>query len=157
MKKLFIIAAMLLSLFSYGQNKDWKHISKNDIAIYSLQTVAGFADGTNQAIIHHGLGAGHPFWDQTVSWKNKYRDFDAGDKRAAFPGSKTYLVAFTDGFHLTRFVDRSATLASVVISVSDLKQYPRKDRWKVLAKKAVLSAFFNRAGFYLSYNGIFKQ
>lgn len=155
MKKLIFFAAFM-HVYAYTNAQNWIKLSKNDIAIYSLQFVAGAADGTNQAIIHHGLGAGNKFWDQSVSWKNKYRDFDNGDTRAAFPGSKTIFVAFTDGFHLTRFIDRSCTLASIVISVGEWRQYPKKDRWKVLLKKAILSAAANRAGFYLTYDVIFK-
>jgi hypothetical protein len=117
-------------------------------------TVSGAADGVNQAIIHHELGRGNQFWDYARSWKNKYRDFDAGDERAAFIGSKGIFVGFTDAFHLTRMIDRGCTLAAISISASELKQYKKKDRWKVIVKKLLISTALNRFAFGLTYNNL---
>jgi len=89
-----------------------------------------------------------------VSWKNKYKNWDEGDTRPAFFGSKTIFVGFTDGFHLSRTVDRAFTLTAICISASELKQYKKKDRWKVLMKKAVISALVNRLAFHLTYNNL---
>jgi hypothetical protein len=105
----------------------------------------------NQNLAHWRWGKGKPFWDVQTSWKNKYKDWDAGDKSARYWGSKTIFVAFTDGFHLTRMIDRSAMLLSVGISAAELNEYPKKDRWKVIAKKAFLSGISNRLAFNLIY------
>ena len=105
----------------------------------------------NQNLAHWRCGKGKPFWDVQTSWKNKYKDWDAGDKSARYWGSKTIFVAFTDGFHLTRMVDRSAMLLSVGISAAELNEYPKKDRLKVIAKKAFLSGISNRLAFNLIY------
>jgi hypothetical protein len=134
--------------------KKWTAINRNDILIYSFMTVSGGADGVNQAIIHHELGRGNQFWDYAKSWKNKYRNFDAGDERAAFFGSKSIFVGFTDAFHLTRFIDRGFTLAAISVSATELKQYKKKDRWKVIAKKLVISTLLNRLAFGLTYNNL---
>jgi hypothetical protein len=150
MKVLFL----LLIALSAGAQKKWTSVNRNDIIVYSCMTVSGAADGINQAIIHHELGRGNKFWDYARSWKNKYRDIDGGDERAAFFGSKGIFVGFTDAFHLTRLVDRSFTLAAITFSSCELKQYKKKDRWKVLMKKAVLSALANRFAFGLTYNNL---
>jgi hypothetical protein len=116
--------------------------------------ISGAADGVNQAIVHHELGRGDQFWDFKESWKNKYRNYDEGDERPAFFCSKSLLVGFTDGFHLSRFIDRGFTLAAVCFSTSELKQYKKKDRWKVIAKKALISTLINRFTFGLTYNNL---
>ena len=134
--------------------KKWTAISGNDILIYSLMTVSGAADGVNQAIIHHELGRDNQYWDYSKSWKNKYKDFDAGDTRAAFIGSKWIFVGFTDAFHLTRMIDRGFTLGAISFSTGDLKQYEKKDRWKVIAKKLVISTLLNRLAFGITYNNL---
>lgn len=151
MKLLAIL--LLVTPLVHGQKK-WTSINRNDIIIYACMTVSGAADGVNQAIIHHELGRGSQFWDYAKSWKNKYKDFDAGDDRAAFPGSKGIFVGFTDAFHLTRMIDRGCTLACISISTFELKQYKKKDRWKVIAKKAVISTLLNRLTFALTYNNL---
>ena len=148
---------LLLLLFisqAATAQKKWTAINRNDILIYSLMTVSGAADGVNQAIIHHELGRGNQFWDYARSWKNKYRDYDAGDERAAFFGSKNIFVGFTDGFHLTRMIDRGCTLAAISFSAGELKQYKKKDRWKVIAKKMVISTLLNRLAFGVMYNNL---
>src|SRR5690349_18077290 len=146
---------LLLLLLLIGQaataQKKWTAISGNDIVVYSLMTVSGAADGVNQAIVHHEFGRNNHFWDFAKSWKNKYKDFDAGDTRAAFFGSKNVFVGFTDGFHLTRMIDRGCTLAAISVSASELKQYKKKDRWKVVVKKLVISTVLNRLAFGILY------
>ena len=148
-----LILLLFISHASTAQKK-WTAISRNDILIYSLMTVSGASDGVNQAIIHHELGRGHQYWDYAISWKNKYKDFDAGDDRAAFFGSKSIFVGFTDAFHLTRMIDRGCTLAAVSVSAYELKQYKKKDRWKVVVKKLVISTLLNRLAFGLTYNNL---
>ena len=134
--------------------KKWTTITGNDILVYSFMTLSGAADGVNQAIVHHELGLGNQFWDFAKSWKNKYKDFDAGDKRAAFFGSKSIFVGFTDAFHLTRTIDRGFTVAALSISAGNFKQYKKKDRWKVIAKKMVISTLLNRFAFGVMYNNL---
>lgn len=136
-----------------SQEKKWYKITKNDILGMSFQALSGTADGFNQAITHHKYGAGNQFWDQSVSWQNKYKDWP-NDKSAKFFGSKTFLVALTDGFHLTRFVDRSASIVSVGISFAEIKQYRKQDIWKVVSKKILLSYLTNRTAFVLVYNNL---
>jgi len=126
-------------------------LTKNDAEIIALGAVSGAADGVNQNLAHWRWGKGKPFWDVQTSWKNKYKDFDGGNTQARYWGSKTIFVAFTDGYHLTRMIDRSAMLLSVGISGAELTKYPKKDRWKVVAKKALLSGMTNRLAFNIIY------
>jgi len=126
-------------------------ITKNDLLVAGLQFIAGGADGVNQALTHHHWMQGKSqFWDADISWQNKYKDFPNGDYRPAFFGSKSFLVSFTDGYHLTRFVDRTATLATIAVSTSELKN------WKIVLKKLIISAVANRTAFYLTYNNLHK-
>ena len=149
-----LLLLLLFTTQAAAAQKKWTAISRNDILVYSLMTVSGAADGVNQSIIHHELGRDNQFWDYAKSWKNKYKDFDAGDTRAAFIGSKGIFVGFTDAFHLTRMIDRGFTLGAIAVSASDLKQYKKKDRWKVIAKKIVISTLLNRLTFCLTYNNL---
>jgi hypothetical protein len=145
---------MLISLMptqSKSQAAKWWKITGNDIALMATHAVAGSADGANQNLAHWRWGKGKQFWDVKCSWQNKYKNFEGGDKSAAFPGSKTWLVFLTDGYHLTRTIDRTATLVSIGIAAGSLKRYPKKDIWKVIAKKAILSAIANRIAFNIIY------
>jgi hypothetical protein len=117
--------------------------------VAGLQFVAGFADGWHESIASYHWGKGQ-FWDNRVSWQNKYYHYPDA-LRSRFPGSKTWAVGLTDGYHLTRTINRTANLASLVIVRNDFKL-----GWKKLLKKAVILSLINRAGFYLSYNLIFK-
>ena len=151
--KLTVLLFLFISLSGFAQKK-WSAISGNDIFVYSCMLVAGSADGVNQAIVHHEYGKGDQFWDFKTSWKNKYKDFDGGDESAAYVGSKDLLVGFTNGFHLTRFIDRGFTLAAVSFSTAELSQYKKKDRWKVIVKKALISTLLNRLAFNLTFNNL---
>ena len=149
MKAIIIILAVIASLQCTAQK--WYSITKNDAAIIALGAVSGAADGVNQNLAHWRWGKGKAFWDVKTSWKNKYKDFDAGNTDAAFFGSKTIFVAFTDGYHLTRMIDRSAMLLSVGISAGELSKYDKKDKWKVVLKKILISSISNRIAFNLIY------
>jgi hypothetical protein len=149
MRLIVTIFAMLMSLQSTAQK--WYKITKNDAAIIALGVVSGTADGVNQNLAHWRWGKGRQFWDVKLSWKNKYKDFDNGDLDARFWGSKSVFVAFTDGYHLTRMIDRSAMLFSIGISGGELTKYEKKDRWKVVAKKILISSLSNRIAFNIIY------
>jgi hemolysin activation/secretion protein len=148
-KAVIILIALFLSLQTTAQK--WYAITNNDAAIIALGVVSGAADGVNQNLAHWRWGKGKAFWDVKLSWKNKYKDWDGGNTDAAFFGSKSVFVAFTDGYHLTRMIDRSAMLLSIGISAGELKQYAKKDRWKVVAKKILLSSISNRIAFNIIY------
>ena len=139
---------LLMPLFSIGQK--WYSINWNDVAIIAAQSIAGGADAVNERIVHKGLGRGNQFWDYKISFKNKYKDWP-NDMRAKFPGSKTILVAFTDGYHLTRMVKNTGNLVTIAIVAGDFRAIPKKERWKYIAKKTALSLISNRLAFNLVY------
>ncbi len=127
------------------------YFTGNDYAIGILQLISGFSNG-----LHESIQAGHwgtgKFWDNSISWKNKYKDYDNGDTRAKFIGSKTVFVGFTDGYHLTNLISNTANIATLSFAIGNKE----KRNWKVIAKKVLIAAACNRAAFHLSYNQIFK-
>lgn len=141
-------------------------ITDNDGWVYALQFNAGLWEGFHDALKYHYWTVKHTFWmwdielndkfwRDSLSWKNKYRDWPT-DKRERFPGSKSVLVWATDGEHLTRMISNTSTVISVGISASDFKDYP-KGQWLPLAlKRIILSAIANKVGFLITYNIIFK-
>jgi hypothetical protein len=155
-KKNKFLLLILIIFFTFAltintKAQKWYSITENDIAIMSLGLVSGSADGLNQLIVHRKFGEGKQFWDFKVSWKNKYADWDGGNKEPRFLGSKTIFVGVTDGFHLTRMIDRAGMLVSVGIGAGELNKYPKKDRWKVVLKKMAISGISNRIAFNLIY------
>src|SRR5690348_2992553 len=141
---LFFILFLPLTVFS----QKWYHLTKSDYWIIGTQLVSGAADGFNQNIANWRYKNDGEFWDMRVSWKLKYRNFDAGDLRPAFPGAKTWLVGLTDGYHLTRTIYRAANLATISISFCDFKG---KDKWKIICKRLLLSVLSDRAMFIIIY------
>jgi hypothetical protein len=59
-------------------------------------------------------------------------------------------VGFTDGYHLTRLIDRAFTTGSLAFALSE------KNNWRQIVKKVIISAVVNRAGFLITYNIICK-
>jgi hypothetical protein len=148
MKRLLILF-LLSSKLSYAQK--WWTITKNDLLIVGVGFVGGGADAYNQRILHHKYGAGKPFWDYATSYKRKYKDFDNGDLRAAYPGSKTWLVMTTDGYHLTRAVDRFHSLFTIGITAYEWNEFKGWNRVLFIGKKVLLSGVSNRIAFNLIY------
>ena len=150
--KTLLLFILLIPVFCMSQQpiQVKKHFfSRNDKQVMLLQFIAGSADGINQAIQVHGLGKGQPFWDYQTSWKRKYKDYDNGDLRAAYLFSKSALVAGTDGYHLTRFVNRSTVMFTMIIDKTDIKS------WRAVLRKLIIASLANRFGFYLFYDQIF--
>ena len=156
-KLLFVLIILLpcfcgpqINSYQKGHAINYKNpVTKKDVLTHSCQFISGGADGVNQAIMHQELGRGTSFWYYANSWKNKYKNFDQGDKRPAFFGSTTFAVGFMEGFHLTRLVDRAFTLGPLGFALGE------KLSFKSIAKKVVISALANRAGFLLFFNVIY--
>ncbi len=150
--KIIFLLVITIPFYSKAQtNYSPKSQIKKDIAIYTCQFIAGSADGVNQALVHHYLGMGNRFWDFQTSWKNKYKNYDKGDLRPAFFGSKSITVSLTDGYHLTRAIDRSFSLGSVAFALGE------KNSFKQIVKKVIISSLVNRAGFVLFFNVIYPR
>ena len=89
---------------------------------------AGLADAAKDKILFHYDKSifknfkNQQFWDSSVSWTNKYKDYDKGDLTAKFPLSKTILVGFTDGFHLTKLINEvSLFIGFLVLSFASIQ------------------------------------
>lgn len=92
--------------------------------IYAVLTtlsifVVGYSKGVCDTLLFHfsisTYSQKNPlFWNPSISWKNKYKDFDAGDKSPAFPFATTWLVLFTDAWHLFQFVQNVAICLTAV-------------------------------------------
>lgn len=158
-QSIFILIVLFVSLLLLvfdcnAQDKKWYTITNNDLLIIGTGIVAGTADGLHELINTEQFMKGDQFWDKTISWKNKYKDFDGGDKSARFIGSKTVFVFLTDGYHLTRTIDRTFMYASVGIAAGELNQYPKDKRIFVILKKIALSYISNRIAFNLTFQNL---
>ena len=103
-KKTFtLILFLLISIFSFGQRREFKLIE--EIPSMSTMFLAGAFNGVSQDLLFHYHefentfpNANSQFWDPEISWINKYKNGDPL-QGARFPGSTTILVGTTDGYH----------------------------------------------------------
>lgn len=126
----------------------------NYIITGSFVFAAGAADGVNQALQfqYPGFksvfpGANNQFWNPALSCTNKYKNGDP-KQGAKFPGSRTWLVFTTDGYHLTRFADHLFLSGAVAFKIAGYE----KKKWYFYVMEAVGYWLINRAGFCLVYN-----
>lgn len=157
--KQFLLTLITFCILHGTQAQKWWKPTKSEMMGYTALAFSGASYGFNQAIEHHGYGKGNNFVDITVSFKRKYRDYDAGDLRQAYFGSKNILAFTTDAFHLTNTLDKGFLTTGVVFLCwdikSELKQYPKKDRWKVVVfKKILLPLVMKHLSFELVYNNL---
>ncbi len=156
--KIITVVIFLLSKICCSQNDSIRSLNiKLKTVRYSSAFVAGFAEGTMDAISFHydsfqkvHKNVNHQFWNPQLSWKNKWRNGNKieGEK---FIGSSTFLVWTTDGWHMLKAINRLATFgATITIVIGD------KKKWTYYAKEILISYAANRAGFYTSYNLIYK-
>ena len=57
---------------------------------------------------------GNQFWDNSIAWKNKWKNHNPLDGEAFF-GSSTFFVPVTDGWHLTKFIWLMHILSAVIL------------------------------------------
>ena len=126
----------------------------NYVVTGSLVFLSGAADGVNQALMYQYGGfkkvfphANDHFWKPSVSGANKYKN---GDPRqgAAFPGSRTWLVFVTDGYHLTRFADHFFMSGALAFKITGYE----KKKWYLHLLEAIGYWAINRVGFCATYN-----
>lgn len=56
------------------------------------------------------------WFNKSIGWKYKYKDNDP-EKGPKFPGSTTFFVMFTDGWHLFQFLFHSCWQLSIAIAL----------------------------------------
>jgi len=142
------------SQISADEKKQRKKRMTNYAVTGSMVFVAGAADGINQALLHKygGIKKAFPhlndhYWWPVKSAYNKYKNGDPA-QGAKFPGSCTWLVFTTDGYHLTRFVDHLFMSGAVAFKIAGHE----KKKWYFYLLEAAGYWVVNRAGFCLTYN-----
>ena len=140
MKKLTILL-LFLPLFASAQEKKWYTITGNDIAVMSVELAVGYAQGWRDEVIYHPNQLFKRF-------PNLNRSF--WDIRVQNPPG--FLNTEWDADHVLKATVSSLHVAAVVIKIGDLKDYPKKDRWKKVAFDMVKYYGAYKAGFFLSWN-----
>lgn len=93
------------------------------------------------------------WFDNRVSWKRKYRNYDAGDLRPRFPGSLTWLVACVDFWHFADAIYLKAYLAGGVCG--GIAAYRSGGGWAYVALAAYASIVLG-AIFELTYKRVYR-
>lgn len=157
MRNMLIGIILLVSTICSAQRDKTRSLNIKLKSIrYGSLFISGFADGVNDAISFHynSFQRVHPkanpqYWNPQISWTNKYEDVKG--KTENFPLSTTALVFVTDGFHLTNMINRTAFIGgSIIIPIGE------KKKWYWYLKEMAIGYAINRAGFYTSYNLIYK-
>lgn len=86
------------------------------VVLLLLALLAGLARAIHDTGTHapEKLAGWGPFWDNRTSWLGKYKHRDPL-QGPAFWGATTFLVGFTDGWHLTNLVAWAAADAAVLL------------------------------------------
>ncbi|MFI5130609.1 MAG: hypothetical protein ACHQFX_11485 [Chitinophagales bacterium] len=149
--KVFICCAQLPA-------DELKKLRKKRITNYavtgSMVFIAGAADGVNQALVYKYGGVKRVFpnlndqyWWPVQSAYNKYKNGDPA-LGAKFPGSCTWLVFTTDGYHMTRFINHLFMSGAIAFKIVGHE----KKKWYVYLMEVAGYWIINRAGFCLTYN-----
>jgi len=153
-----VLLASAVACYSQISGDELKKLRKKIVRNYaitgSMVFLAGAADGVNQALVfkYGAVKKAFPklndrYWWPVKSAYNKYKNCDPA-QGAKFPGSRTWLVFTTDGYHLTRFVDRLFMSGAIAFKIAGYE----KRRWYVYLLEAACYWAINRAGFCLTYN-----
>lgn len=144
-----ILVGILIMCFRKSPAQ-WFIPTKRDFIGYGLIAGSGVSYGINQAVNYHKFGEGNPFIDINISWKNKYKDYNGGDLRPAYLGSKTWLAWTTDLNHLSATANH-LFLAGGVYFLSDIKGM----KWyAVLVRKIIYPAIIRGVSFEFTFKHI---
>lgn len=147
MKTICIVFLLTFCNLLVAQKINWK----KHILPTSLSFTAGASDGLNQVLQYRYKSfekafpnANDQYWNPKYSWKNKYKE---GTREPKHPGSCTWLVWTTDGYHATRFVSNLFNAGAVAFTVSSDKK-----KWYIYIIEICSYWLINRAGFAIVYN-----
>ncbi len=122
---------------------------------WGLGFISGAARGLNQTIAFHPdrffaryPNADRRFWDNSISWQNKWRNGDP-QQGEAFPGSSTVFVWSTDALHLSGTISNLTGVAS--LSIPLYKGCGKMNIWKHLAQVGITSA-----GYWLGFHSVYS-
>ena len=170
MKKLLIVLILSLPILCSAQ------LNKNIWKVSLSQGVAGIFDGANQAYLFHYDNSGKfSKWGisrNEVAWKNKWAKDASGNVLVGterFLLSSTALVWTTDFHHFTRFLKHRSDEVSMMYYATGhgIKKFYWsngnkesrkiiKKRWYWYAADMAIAFTARSAGFWLSYNIVFK-
>lgn len=91
--------------------------------ILLLIFIAGMAKGASDTLQFHypksvfAAFSNEQWWNPAMSWKNKYKDYDAGDSREAYLGSRSLLVWLTDAWHLVQTIETLAWALAIAMAI----------------------------------------
>ena len=124
-----ILILIVLILLSFKSNAQYKVFSRNDIAVMSLQAVAGYAQGWREEVLYHpnALFRNYPnlnrsFWDSR-EWKR------------------------WNANHLLKTIVAGSHTAAIVIKLDG-----KKKNWKLYALDAAKYYGSYKLGFFAAYN-----
>ncbi len=155
LRLLLILLILNLSNLSYSQLK-WNYT--RTLSGFGIGLIGGVANGYNETLTHHynRFKKVHPnandnFWDPKLSWKRKYANWDNGDYREAYFGSKTFLVWTTDPYHFSSTLSNTAMVGGTfVITFGEKREW-----WEYVID--FTSMFIGRSiGFHTIYSVIYK-
>ena len=150
MKTYIFFFAFLFALQSATAQK-WKEYNpKRAIAPAACAFVSGASWGVHETVTSHPqyipAGWNKQFWDNRISWKNKYKNGDP-EQGEAFFGSTTFLVSATDARHLFASVHRTTLFATgITLTIGEKRPFVH------YVADAALSAIAFSAGFHLMYS-----
>lgn len=95
--------------------------------------------------------ANDKFWDPQISYLNKWKDSDPANG-PAFWGSTTIFVWTTDGYHLTRTLDKAFICTGLAFKMGD---WDRK--WYIYIIDFIAHSIAYSIGFNLTFHIVFKH
>lgn len=168
MKFKFLILAILTSCVIQAQ--DIKGYLKDNWKEMSLMFISGSCDGQVETLLHHYPAfkkrfpnANDSYWNPSISWKNKYENFDAGLKGEKFPTSSTALVWTTDAYHLFRMGHKISAIGALTIKIGSntRRNYKvagyayKKKKFKHYLIDFIVYSTCYQIGFHTTYNLIY--
>jgi hypothetical protein len=125
------------------------------LAIVCAYLIGFFKGACDMLQFHYGSGwtrflRDKQFWNPAQSWKNKYKDYDNGDKRPKFLGSITFLVTFTDAWHAIQFYQSVCICALPTFAFLAAHHYPTLPWWMLLVAFITVKVLI-QAGFKTTY------
>lgn len=152
-------SAYLKSVYPKSERFSLKEIlTKRLIYKSSFVLIAGIFDGTAETVKFHYSSfkkmfpdANDQFWDEDISWSNKYSNNNKANGPAFF-GSTTFLVWTTDGYHLMRTLRNANIMVAITIDFCN-----EKKRWYYYVIDAIVCYIAYNVGFTISYDLIFRK
>jgi hypothetical protein len=126
------------------------------VIILLLIFTAGMAKGVSDTLQFHYEKSvfaniqNEQWWNPDISWKNKYRDYDNGDTREAYLGSRTLFVWLTDAWHLAQTIETLGWVLAL-LAIIRFGYLSIRNSWKTIGTFFVLSLLAFYSGFMLLY------